>query len=72
MTERKEDQELLIAETRGLRWRPTVSCFDGNASQPVPHPKGEPACFARCAALALKPWMRFVLRATSPPTFAAA
>lgn len=43
VTEHKDDQDQLIRVSREENWRfkPSVSCYNADASQDVPHPRGE-------------------------------
>lgn len=43
VTETKVDQDILIRATANNRWRyrPSVSCYDGDHSKPVTHPRGD-------------------------------
>jgi len=49
VTEQEGDQEFLMAKQRELRWRykPTISCFNGDPSAPLQHPKGDPSTLSR-------------------------
>lgn len=53
VTEQEGDQEFLMAKQRELRWRykPTISCFNGDPSAPLQHPKGDPSTLSRSLPL---------------------
>lgn len=48
MTSSEEDYNTLIGAFRGSGgYKPSVSNYSGDSTQPVPHPKGDAARFAR-------------------------
>ncbi len=50
MTQHKEDQQLLITTFRNQQsrgYRPNVAYYDGDASEPMRHPKGDARRFSR-------------------------
>ena len=49
VVESQQDQEFLVGKAKALRWRykPTISCFTGDAGAPLTHPKGDPSSFGR-------------------------
>ena len=53
MTQHKEDQQLLIDTFRNQQsrgYRPNVAYYDGDASEPMRHPKGDARRFSRWGA----------------------
>lgn len=46
MTSNLEDQKTLINAFSNAQYRPAVSFYSGDATQPVPHPKGDASRYA--------------------------
>lgn len=64
VTEHKEDQDQLIRVSREERWdfKPSVSCFNDDATAPIQHPKGDASSYRRCARASSPIWTSFSRR----------